>query len=175
MAHFEQQDFCRRVVTKFAELITDKSLVLDIGSQDINGNNRYLFGGAKYIGIDLNPGKNVDYVSSGHNYKPQSKFDVVISTECLEHDKYWAITLQNITHNLLNSGGLFIMTCATTGRAEHGTTRTSPKDSPFTTDYYMNITEDDFRQAVDVEKEFSMFAFETRQNPCDLYFYGIKK
>jgi hypothetical protein len=67
------------------------------------------------------------------------------------------------------------MTCATTGRDKHGTTRTSPKDSPFTTDYYMNITEEDFRQAVDVEKEFSMFAFETRQNPCDLYFYGIKK
>lgn len=175
MAHFEQQDFCRRVVTQFAELITEKTLVLDIGSQDINGNNRYLFGDAKYIGIDLNPGKNVDYVSSGHNYKPQTKFDVIISTECLEHDKYWAITLQNIVHNLLNSGGLFIMTCATTGRPEHGTTRTSPKDSPFTTDYYMNITEDDFRQAIDVDKEFTTFAFETRQNPCDLYFYGIKK
>lgn len=175
MAHFEQQQFCQRVMNKYKHLLTESTCVLDIGSQDINGNNRHLFEGAKYIGIDLNAGKNVDYVSSGHNFKSQAKFDIVISTECLEHDKYWAITIQNIVHNLLNKGGLFIMTCATTGRHEHGTTRTSPKDSPFTTDYYMNITEFDFRQAVDIEKEFSNFAFETNTSPCDLYFYGIKK
>jgi hypothetical protein len=101
--------------------------------------------------------------------------DVVISTECLEHDKYWAITLQNICNNILKKGGLFIMTCATTGRAEHGTTRTSPKDSPFTTDYYLNITEEDFRQAIDIDKTFTTFEFKTNTDPNDLYFWGIKK
>ena len=67
------------------------------------------------------------------------------------------------------------MTCATEGRAEHGTTRTIPKDSPFTTDYYLNLTEEDFRQAIDIEKTFSTFAFHTNENPNDLYFWGIKK
>ena len=173
MAHQQQQDFCRYV--KELHPAYFKGNILDIGSQDINGNNRHLFTDCDYIGIDLNEGVNVDVIASGHNYKQQYSFDVVISTECLEHDKYWAITLQNIANNLLKSGGLFIMTCATTGRAEHGTTRTSPKDSPFTTDYYLNLTEEDFRQAIDIEKIFSTFEFKTNENPNDLYFWGIKK
>jgi predicted SAM-dependent methyltransferase len=173
MAHHEQQQFCKSVKEKFPEYF--KGNILDIGSQDINGNNRHLFDGLNYIGIDLNEGSNVDVIASGHNFKTDNKFDVVISTECLEHDKYWALTLQNICFNLLKKGGLFIMTCATTGRAEHGTTRTSPKDSPFTTDYYLNLTEEDFRQAIDIEKTFSTFEFQTNENPNDLYFYGIKK
>ena len=41
------------------------------------------------------------------------------------------------------------MTCATT-RTEHGTTRTTPQDSPLTIknmkwDYYLNLEEEDFR------------------------------
>jgi hypothetical protein len=174
MAHQQQQDFCRYV----KELHPGRfrgSYVLDIGSQDINGNNRFLFDECNYLGIDLNEGPNVDLVSSGQSFSSAVPFDVVISTECLEHDKYWALTLHNICNNLLQKGGLFIMTCATTGRPEHGTTRTSPKDSPFTTEYYMNITEEDFRQAIDIEKTFSTFEFKTNTNPNDLYFWGIKK
>lgn len=175
MAHQQQQDFCRYVKELRPEHF-DNCSVLDIGSQDINGNNRFLFNDCPYMGIDLNEGANVDMIASGHNFKsPLTKWDVVISTECLEHDKYWALTLQNIANNLLKKGGLFIMTCATTGRPEHGTTRTSPKDSPFTTDYYLNLTEEDFRQAIDIEKTFSKFEFKTNENPNDLYFWGIKK
>lgn len=176
MAHQQQQDFCR-YVKELHPIYFNNCSVLDIGSQDINGNNRFLFhfDCAEYLGIDLNEGANVDLVASGHNFIGEHRFDVVISTECLEHDKYWALTLQNIANNLLKSGGLFIMTCATTGRTEHGTTRTSPKDSPFTTDYYLNLTEEDFRQAIDIEKTFSTFEFKTNENPNDLYFWGIKK
>ena len=172
MEHQQQKDFCKYV--KELHPYKFKGSVLDIGSQDINGNNRYLFDQCDYIGIDLNEGANVDEIASGHNFKHEP-FDIVISTECLEHDKYWALTLQNIANNLLKKGGLFIMTCATEGRAEHGTTRTSPKDSPFTTDYYLNLTEEDFRQAIDIEKTFSSFAFITNENPNDLYFWAIKK
>jgi len=173
MAHQQQQDFCTYV--KELHPTYFKGNVLDIGSQDINGNNKHLFDGCEYVGIDLNEGNNVDVVASGHNIIPTTKMDVVISTECLEHDKYWAITLQNICNNILKKGGLFIMTCATTGRAEHGTTRTSPKDSPFTTDYYLNLTEEDFRQAIDIDKTFTTFEFKTNTDPNDLYFWGIKK
>jgi hypothetical protein len=174
MAHQQQQDFCRYVKELHPKMFENKS-ILDIGSQDINGNNRFLFDNCFYMGIDLNEGSNVDQIASGHNFKSVLQYNTIISTECLEHDKYWALTLQNIANNLLQSGGLFIMTCATTGRAEHGTTRTSPKDSPFTTDYYLNLTEEDFRQAIDIEKTFSTFEFQTNENPNDLYFWGIKK
>jgi hypothetical protein len=56
----------------------------------------------------------------------------------LEHNKYRKESLQNM-YDLLEDRGVLVLTCATTGRAEHGTTRTSVKDSPYTTDYYMNI------------------------------------
>jgi hypothetical protein len=35
---------------------------------------------------------------------------------------------------VLRPGGVLILTCATTGRHEHGTTRTSPAMSPSTND-----------------------------------------
>jgi hypothetical protein len=75
---------------------------------------------------------------------------------------------------------LFLFSCATTGRPEHGTRRTSPQDSPFTSqienDYYMNLTEADVRTAIDVDKYFSEYEFFARDvHPNDLYFWGVKK
>lgn len=71
-----------------------------------------------------------------------------------------------------------MFTCATTGRQEHGTTRTTPQDSPFThtqfNDYYMNLTEYDVRQIPGFDNSFSEFKFSTNENTKDLYFYGVK-
>jgi hypothetical protein len=68
------------------------------------------------------------------------------------------------------------MSCATTGRPEHGTKRTSPQDAPLIEwDYYKNLTEEDFREAFDLDKMFSKYEFSTNSQPYDLYFYGIKK
>jgi hypothetical protein len=71
------------------------------------------------------------------------------------------------------------MTCATTGRPEHGTTRTSPYNSPLTVsigwDYYRNLTETDFRNELDIDNMFSTYKFELSNTHPDLYFYGIKK
>ena len=50
-----------------------------------------------YIGVDLKPGKNVDIVSKGHELNfPDESFDLIISTECFEHDHYYKKTLPNI-------------------------------------------------------------------------------
>ncbi len=50
-------------------------------------------------------------------------------------------------YKMLNPDGLFYFTCSSTGRAEHGTRRTSPNDSYGTignledmNDYYKNLT-----------------------------------
>lgn len=168
-------NFCKSVKQEKPEYFKNVS-VLDVGCMDINGNNRYLFESFNYLGIDLGKGKNVDVVCPGHFFKTDKKFDVVISTECFEHDKFWKQTIINIVENLLRPGGMFIFSCATTGRAEHGTTRTSPIDSPFTNDYYMNLTEADIRQAINVDDLFSEYKFFSRTTwPADLYFYGILK
>jgi hypothetical protein len=178
MAHKEQQDFISSVRDRFPEKFKGVK-VLDIGSLDINGNNRFAFEDYEYIGIDIGEGNNVDIICRGHEFKDENGFDVVISTECFEHDEFWNLTIQNAT-NLTKSNGVFLFSCATTGRPEHGTRRTSPQDSPFTSqienDYYMNLTEADVRTAIDVDKYFSEYEFFARDvHPNDLYFWGIKK
>ena len=172
MAHQEQKQFCEYVKGKLPDKF-HKVSVLDIGSLDINGNNRYLFTNYHYIGIDIGPGNNVDIISRGHEYTSDFLYDVVISTETFEHDEFYPQTIQNM-YKLLKPNGLFLFTCATTGRPEHGTTRTSPQDAPFIGDYYKNLTEADIRAVIDVEASFSQFEFQSRQNPADLYFYGVK-
>lgn len=178
MAHPEQASFMRYVRDKFPEKF-DHVRVLDIGSLDINGNNRYLFTNYSYIGVDIGPGPNVDVIQRGHEYKDDDKFDIVISSECFEHDEFWDLTIQNAI-DLTKSGGIFLFSCATTGRPEHGTRRTTPQDSPFTSqienDYYMNITERDVRNKIKIEDYFDEFEFIARETwPQDLYFWGIKK
>lgn len=94
---------------------------------------------APYVGIDLAPGRAVDVVASGHDFGRDESFAAVVTTECLEHDPGWRTTLGNI-ERVLRPGGVLILTCATTGRHEHGTTRTSPAMSPSTNDHYLNLT-----------------------------------
>lgn len=174
MAHQEEREWCELVKAAHPEYFIG-TRVLDIGSLDINGNNRYLFINCDYTGIDIGYGPNVDVVCSGHEYKSDEQFDVIISTECFEHDNHYAETLRN-AYSLLKQGGLLLFSCAAPGRPEHGTARTSPKDSPFTTDYYKNLSEGDIRKAMDVDIYFSNYKFKTRTTfPQDLYFYGIKK
>jgi len=179
MAHEQQQDFLLSVKEKFPEKFINCD-VLDIGSLDINGNNRYLFENYEYLGLDIGEGKNVDVVCRGHEYKSEKQFDIVISTECFEHDEFWNSTIENAIE-LTKNGGMFLFTCATTGRPEHGTKRTSPYASPFTSqlenDYYKNLTETDIRSKINIEKWFSNFEFKNTEGSShpDLYFWGIKK
>ena len=99
MAHREQREWCELVKYAHDEFFVGTN-VLDIGSLDINGNNRYLFEQCNYTGIDIGEGKNVDVVCSGHLFESDDLFDVVISTECFEHDEYWEQTLKNVINKL---------------------------------------------------------------------------
>jgi SAM-dependent methyltransferase len=173
MAHKEQIIFCNRVKNKFPNYFLN-TRVLDVGSLDINGNNKYLFSGEyTYIGIDLGPGPNVDVVSRAHEYQTEVLFDVITSTECYEHDEFYPLSLKN-TYNLLRPGGLYVFSCATHGRPEHGTTRTSPKDAPFVGDYYKNLGRKEILEVWDCDNLFSLYNFEVNNYHKDLYFYGVK-
>ena len=180
MAHKEQRDFCLSVREKYPEFFC-RQMVLDIGSLDLNGNNGYLFEMCLYMGVDLAPGRNVDIVSKGHELAlPDETFDCIISTECFEHDCFYPQTLQNIIR-MLKPGGLFLFSCATTGRSEHGTRRTSPSDAPLLmnfdewSNYYKNLTEDDIRSVLEVDGVFKEYQFSINSHTHDLYFYGIKR
>jgi SAM-dependent methyltransferase len=181
MAHERQRQYCERVKWMFPEYFTNVN-VCDIGSLDLNGNNHYLFDNYSYIGVDIGKGKNVNVVSKGHEYTPVdgTKYDLVISTECFEHDMYWKETILNVCENLLRDGGMFLFTCATTGRPAHGIPLFDPQDSPFTIQddvwagYYMNLTELDVKDAINLDKYFKLYHFYTDDESHDLYFWGVK-
>lgn len=176
MAHQNQQDFYRRMKNNYPICFMNVR-VLDVGSLDINGGTRQYFNPAYYIGIDLAPGKGVDVISPGHLYDSGFLFDVVTTSECLEHDMYWPSTLKNMAR-LLRPNGLFVGTCATLGRPEHGTRRTTPSDAPLLpegwNDYYMNLTERDIMSALDDCMNGGPMYFEINSETHDLYFYGFK-
>jgi cephalosporin hydroxylase/SAM-dependent methyltransferase len=180
MAHQAQREFCESVRSLFPRFFRNKR-VLDCGSLDINGSNRDLFSDSEYTGVDIGPGRNVDLVCRTHELTlPEQSFDVIVSTECFEHDRHYAESLQKIC-KLLKPGGLLFFSCASTGRPEHGTLRTHGGDSPFTSaepgweNYYKNLEEADIRAAMDVEGTFSKHAFHYNPAPKDLYFWGVKK
>lgn len=172
--------FCRMVQLKFPQYFRGTT-VLDVGSLDVNGNNRHLFQNCRYIGVDVGEGPNVDVVTLAHEYQaaPDS-FDVVISTECFEHDRYYRETLTHIV-SLLKPRGLLLFTCATTGRAEHGTLRRGGGDSPLTVrikgweNYYRNLEEGDVREVIPIDSTFERYDFIVNESTKDLYFWGIKK
>ncbi len=173
MAHQQQRDFIQKTKDHFPEFFKDVKVV-EIGSLNINGTVRDFFTNPTFhIGLDLIEGKDVDIICKGKDYIADN-IEMVISTECFEHDKDWKDTFQNM-YKMCIPGGMILFTCASTGRHEHGTTRTSPQDSPATTDYYENRTKEEFESAFPISEMFAKHLFEYNPVTCDLYFWGIKK
>ncbi len=178
MAHKSQLDFVRLLSDSFPGQFCNRR-VLEIGSLDINGSIRGLFHDCEYVGLDVADGKGVDVVCEGQKYiAPDNSHDVLISCEAMEHNPFWLETFQNMIR-ICRPGGLVIMTCATTGRPEHGTKRSEPESSPLTVglgwNYYRNLTQKDFCRAVDIANSFAAHRFWTRWNHYDLLFVGIKR
>jgi SAM-dependent methyltransferase len=178
--HDEARNFTLYCKEKFPQFFENYRIVLDVGSADINGNNCFLFSNCVYIGNDVVPAQNVNIVSETRKLPfSDASFDTIVSTECFEHDMYYEESFKKIIQ-LLKPGGLFVFTCASTGRAEHGTLRTCPSESmttrytdvPEWANYYKNLTEDDFDA---VEDSFDQYCFYTNTKSKDLYFWGIKK
>jgi len=170
--HAEQLAFCERVKNIFPHKFAGQD-VLEIGSQNINGSVRELFSGGQYLGIDLGEGKDVDLVCSGKDYKRDIPFDVIISCECLEHDREYAATVKNAIR-LLKSGGLLLLTMASHERPEHGTHLSAAFASPHTLNHYKNIYLEDLAPLCAWERVFFPYCFEYG-GVFDLYFYGIKR
>lgn len=185
MAHPEQQQFVENLKTDRPEFFKNKK-VLEVGSLDINGSIRSLFEKCDYLGIDVGEGKGVDVVCQGQDLDhPDGTYDVASSTECFEHNPYWAETFANMTR-MTKPGGLVFFTCATHGRHTHGTRKSHRECSPLTVhlgeneckeydNYYRNLAEEDFESEFDLTEMFSYYEFSVNKTSCDLYFWGIKR
>ena len=181
MAHKEQLSF----LTELSKIISSKKKlskinILEIGSYEVNGSIRNIFKGTNYLGIDLSNGPGVDLVMNGENIrKLNKKFDIIISSECFEHAVNWKEIFFAMI-DCVEDNGYIIMTCASTGRIEHGTIRSDlfsgTKSSPGTNDnYYKNLNKKDFFRNFDISKVFEKYFFFYNIHSFDLYFAGQKK
>ena len=179
--HPEAKDFTLFVKKILSDYFINK-IVLDVGSGDINGNNRFLFENCNYNGNDVIHASNVTIVSKTKNLPfIDNFFDTIISTECFEHDPEYKESFIKI-YNMLKPDGLFCFTCASTDRGEHGTRRTHPECSYGTIgnlndmqDYYKNLTEIDLNEVLSLNELFTVWDTYYNSNSKDLYFVGIKK
>lgn len=179
--HKEQTDFVTKIKKQNPEYFENKK-ILDIGSWDINGNNRHLFTNCDYRGVDLAEGENVDIISLAHELSfPPHHFDTIISTEMLEHDPYFYRSIPKM-FSLLKPNGLLLITCAGIKRHIHGTISVAPaanlatvKNMHFFKNYYRNILKEDLTHLLNPDANFSAYTLSLENNDTDLYFYGIKR
>jgi len=91
------------------------SLILDFGGSDINGSYRKIFEkrGATYKTLDWDK---ADYIINGYDWShiPENTFDMVISGQAFEHDKFFWKTLENIK-KILKPNGIVMIIVPTKG------------------------------------------------------------
>ena len=175
MSHPQQRLFVESVKNHF---LPNLSSVLEIGSYDVNGVVRNILECPtidQYIGLDLVEGPGVDIVCNASEYNSPHLSELVLSCECFEHNPFWLKTFVNMIANC-KSTGIVVFTCATRGRLEHGTSRTTPSDSPGTSEagwnHYRNISKADFPISL-LNKSFKEYSFFHCSYHSDLYFIGL--
>lgn len=138
-------DFTRDALD-FAD-ISEKA-VLEVGALDVNGSVRSIVGAlgpASYLGVDIEAGPGVDELADVHSLVERygkHSFDVVISTEMLEHIKDWRSAIENLK-GVVRPGGVLLITTRSPGFKYHG--------YPF--DYWRYTPEDMTRLLRDFEIE----------------------
>lgn len=87
---------------------------LEVGARNVNGSVREFFR-ARYVGMDMQEGTGVDVVARSDAIPFQDgEFEVVVSTEMLEHDPYPWKTLPEMAR-VCEPGGVVILTCRGVG------------------------------------------------------------
>ena len=99
--------------------------VLDVGALDVNGSLRPFvetLGPSKYVGVDIALGPSVDEVVDASDlvaHFGQDSFDLVITTEMLEHVRDWPTVVSNLKR-VVRPGGHLLVTTRSIGFHYHG-------------------------------------------------------
>lgn len=112
------------VMTHISEADVAGKKVLEVGSFDVNGSPRLLvelLAPASYIGVDIRHGPKVDQICGAAELVVTfgaESFDVVVSTEMLEHAEDWRSAVSNMKRVLV-PGGLLLITTRSPGFPQH--------------------------------------------------------
>jgi SAM-dependent methyltransferase len=121
MCHQSCIDF---VATQLSDDEVRGSAVLEVGSRDVNGSVRPLVeraAPATYVGVDIEQGPGVDEVCDVSDLVSRfgrEQFDVVLSTELLEHVRDWRRAV-NQMKEVLRPGGTLVITTRSRGFGLH--------------------------------------------------------
>lgn len=115
--------WCKGFVRKTVPQWPVMPAVLEVGARNVNGSVRDILEPltSRYVGCDLEAGEGVDVVADATRLTdvfPPESFDVLVSTEMLEHVPDWpAAWAQMLT--VLRPGGLFILSTRSPGFPLH--------------------------------------------------------
>lgn len=118
--HPSSYEHMRALTEKY--LRPDQNLMIaDIGSYDVNGSYKPLFGNLNwtYHGVDQAAGPNVDFVLSDPHTLPfsSSSYDVIISGQAFEHMEFFWLVATEVAR-VMKPGGLFFLIAPSKGH-EH--------------------------------------------------------
>lgn len=115
-------------VMNFGSSLTDDLVrgkrVLEVGSYNVNGSIRDRIEPLRpacYVGVDISEGPGVDIVCSAVELKSrfgENSFDVIITTEMLEHAEDWKSAINNMK-SCLAIGGYILLTTRSAGFPYH--------------------------------------------------------
>lgn len=112
------------VMTHISAADVASKKVLEVGALDVNGSPRgiiELLAPASYVGVDIRPGPKVDQICAASELVVAfgaESFDVVVSTEMLEHAEDWRGAVSNMKR-VLAPGGLLLITTRSPGFPQH--------------------------------------------------------
>jgi SAM-dependent methyltransferase len=121
---------CNAACLAFAEkVLTPQDVqgkaVLEVGAYDVNGSMRPIIERlrpAAYLGVDIAPGRGVDELCDAtcllERYG-EERFDLVVSTELIEHVEDWRTAIRNLK-GVLRIGGSVLVTTRSLGFPLHG-------------------------------------------------------
>jgi len=103
----------------------EEKRIIEVGSYNVNGSLKPLLESYKpkeYIGVDIMKGPGVDIVCNAEETVDKfgkERFDVVISTELLEHVRNWKKVICNLK-NICVREGIILITTRSKGFPYHG-------------------------------------------------------
>lgn len=156
--HLAAREFVNQFSTK------SPITVVEIGSRYINGTIKDLFPNARWTGIDLYPGRLVDWVGSAMDFTPEEPVDMVICCEVLEHAKEWRGIIARAS-TWLKTGGSLLMTCAGPGRKPHSAIDGKRLRID---EYYKNLSVEDISESL-IGTDMRLFICRAQENDTQLF------
>ena len=149
-----------------------RTVIWDDNTYIHNGPVRSLFRKAKkYTGVDIREGPNVDVIGNAADWRPDPPelFDTVVCCETLEHTNEGA-NICKTAFEILQPGGIFLVTAAGPGRMTHSCVDGGPNLYPG--EFYENVYPDQLSSWLSL---FDFYMIDNSKTPLDIYAIAFKR